>query len=215
MKKLLLASAVALFGLSNAQMTKGDWVISGNTGFGFNNITTTYKAAGESADGPKVNSISFTPSVGYFVIDKLAIGIDADLTSITTKYSEEDYTSKNTTSSFSIMPTATYYFVNSSKLVPYLGAGIGYASVKDKYSESYVGFSDSGETTTDGLSWKVKGGVTYMATQSLGINLGASYNQFSNKETVEGTEFTTNIKNFGVNVGLSYFIKAKAQKSDK
>ncbi|MEG0762171.1 MAG: porin family protein, partial [Chryseobacterium sp.] len=65
MKKLLLAGAVALFGLSNAQMTKGDWVISGNTGAGFNSMSTKYKAEGESEDGPKVSSFSVSPSVGY------------------------------------------------------------------------------------------------------------------------------------------------------
>lgn len=211
MKKLLLAGAVALFGLSNAQMTKGDWVISGNTGFGFNNVSTTVKAEGQSADGPKVSTFSLTPSVGYFVIDKLAVGIDLGLASATTKYEG----AKSTTTSFSVMPTATYYFTNDSKFVPFLGAGIGYASVKNKGEVNFMGLSSSDETTTDGLAWKVKGGVTYMATQSLGINLGVSYDQFSNKETYMGTDVKTHVKTFGVNVGFSYFIKAKAQKSDK
>lgn len=207
MKKLLLAGAVALFGLSNAQMIKGDWVISGNTGIGFNSINTKTKVAGESFDGTKVSTFSVTPSVGYFVIDKLAVGIDLGFTSITTK----DDGDKTTLSNFSVMPTATYYFANSSKLVPFLGAGIGYASNKTK--ETYTGGSD--EYTADGLAWKIKGGVTYMATQSLGINLGVSFDQFSNKETYLGTEFKNNVNTFGVNVGFSYFIKAKAQKSDK
>lgn len=207
MKKLLLAGVVALFGLSNAQMTKGDWVISGNTGIGFNSINTKTKVAGESFDGTKVSTFSVTPSVGYFVIDKLAVGIDLGFTSITTK----DDGDKTTLSNFSVMPTATYYFANSSKLVPFLGAGIGYASNKTK--ETYTGGSD--EYTADGLAWKIKGGVTYMATQSLGINLGVSFDQFSNKETYLGTEFKNNVNTFGVNVGFSYFIKAKAQKSDK
>ncbi|WP_294308977.1 OmpW family outer membrane protein [uncultured Chryseobacterium sp.] len=211
MKKLLLAGAVALFGLSNAQMTKGDWVISGNTGFGFNNVTTKVKAEGQSADGPKVSTFSLTPSVGYFVIDKLAVGIDLGLTSATTKYEG----TKSTTTSFSVMPTATYYFSNDSKFVPFLGAGIGYASVKNKGEVNFMGLSSSDETTTDGLAWRVKGGVTYMATQSLGINLGVSYDQFSNKETFMGTDVKTHVNTFGVNVGFSYFIKAKAQKSDK
>lgn len=211
MKKLLLAGAVALFGLSNAQMTKGDWVISGNTGFGFNNVTTKVKAEGQSADGPKVSTFSLTPSVGYFVIDKLAVGIDLGLTSATTKYEG----TKSTTTSFSVMPTATYYFTNDSKFVPFLGAGIGYASVKNKGEVNFMGLSSSDETTTDGLAWKVKGGVTYMATQSLGINLGVSYDQFSNKETYMGTDVKTKVNTFGVNVGFSYFIKAKSQKSDK
>ncbi|WP_312901131.1 OmpW family outer membrane protein [Chryseobacterium taichungense] len=211
MKKLLLAGAVALFGLSNAQMTKGDWVISGNTGFGFNNVNTTVKVGGQSADGPKVSTFSITPSVGYFVIDKLAVGIDLGLTSATTKYEG----AKATTTSFSVMPTATYYFANDSKFVPFLGAGIGYASVKNKGEINVMGLSTSDDNTTDGLAWKVKGGVTYMATQSLGINLGVSYDQFSNKETIMNTDVKTNVKTFGVNVGFSYFIKAKAQKSDK
>lgn len=211
MKKLLLAGAVALFGLSNAQMTKGDWVVSGNTGLGFNNVTTTVKVGSESVDGPKVNTFSISPSVGYFVIDKLAVGIELGYVNSTIKY--EGLKSK--TSNFSVMPTATYYFTNSSKLVPFLGAGIGYASVKNSGEADFMGMTTSDETTTDGLAWKVKGGVTYMATQSLGINLGVSYDQFSNKETYMNTDVKTNVKTFGVNVGFSYFIKSKAQKSDK
>lgn len=211
MKKLLLAGAVALFGLSNAQMTKGDWVISGDTGVGFNNVTTTIKVGDQSLEGPKVNTFSISPSVGYFVIDKLAVGIELGYINATTKYQGL----KSKTSSFSVMPTATYYFANSSKLVPFLGAGIGYASVKSSGQTNFMGMIASSETTTDGLAWKVKGGVTYMATQSLGINLGVSYDQFSNKETIMNTDVKTNVKTFGVNVGFSYFIKSKAQKSDK
>ncbi|KQR94547.1 hypothetical protein ASG01_01290 [Chryseobacterium sp. Leaf180] len=207
MKKLLAAGAIALFGLSNAQMTKGDWVISGNTGLGFNSVQTKYKAEGQSFEGAKISTFSVTPSVGYFVIDKLAVGIDLGFTSITTK-EEGD---KSTLSNFSVMPTATYYFANSSKLVPYLGAGIGYASITTK--ETFNNISQS--FTTDGLAWKVKGGVTYMATTSLGINLGVSYDQFANKETYFGTEVKTNVNTFGVNAGISYFIKGKSQKSDK
>ena len=212
--------AVALCGLSNAQMTKGDWVISGNTGMGFNNTTATVKVGGNSVDGPKENSFSIVPSVGYFVIDKLAVGIDLGYVNTTTKFQG----AKNTSSTFSVMPTATYYFTNSSEFVPFLGAGIGYASNKTKYSFYNSNINTEGvdpllrqdtETTTDGLAWKVKGGVTYMATQSLGVNLGISYDQFSNKETVMNTEVKTNIKTFGVNVGFSYFIKGKGQKSDK
>ncbi|WP_449397953.1 outer membrane protein [Chryseobacterium wanjuense] len=141
----------------------------------------------------------------------MAVGIELGYMSATTKYEGM----KSKTSTFAVMPTATYYFTNSSKLVPFLGAGIGYASVKNSGETSFMGMSASTENTTDGLAWKVKGGVTYMATQSLGINLGVSYDQFSNKETVMNTDVKTNVKTFGVNVGFSYFIKGKAQKSDK
>ncbi|WP_426278052.1 OmpW family outer membrane protein [Chryseobacterium sp. S-02] len=215
MKKLLLAGAVALFGLSNAQMTKGDWVISGNTGLGFNTQSSTAKANGESESGPKTSQFSITPSVGYFVMDGLAVGIDLGFDNQTTKFDGD----KVTFTKFSVMPTATYYFNTGSKFFPFVGAGIGYASAKTKYSYSGpIGdpllLSDV-DTTEDGLTWKAKAGVTYMATQSLGINLGLGFDQFYTKNTYYNTEVKTTKNNFGVNVGFSYFIKAKAQKGDK
>ncbi|MCJ8154008.1 porin family protein [Chryseobacterium sp. SSA4.19] len=216
MKKLLaVAGVVALFGFSNAQMTKGDWVISGNTGIGFNSMNTNTKVNGTKYDETKVSSFSVTPSVGYFVIDGLAVGIDLGFNSSTTKQNKN----KVTVSSFSVMPTATYYFQTGSKFIPFLGAGIGYSTNKVKYN-----FGDlivdpillaDAESTTDGLAWKAKGGITYMATQSLGINLGLGFDQFSNKETYSGIDYKTTRSNFGVSVGFSYFIKSKAEKSDK
>ncbi|MET3537843.1 OmpW family outer membrane protein [Chryseobacterium limigenitum] len=219
MKKLLLAGAVALFGLSNAQMTKGDWVISGSTGFSFNNTTQKQTVGSESADGPKVSTINFTPSVGYFVMDKLAVGIDLDLTSITTKFDVSDisYKSKSTLTNFSVMPTATYYFANGTKFVPYIGAGAGFATNKTKSSETLAGVTDSSDDTASGFTWKVKGGVNYMITQSFALNVGLSYNQFTSKQDIDGTsdQLKNKYNNFGVNAGFSYFIKSKPQKSDK
>lgn len=209
MKKLLLVAVVTTFGLSNAQMTKGDWVFSGNTGAGFNQVNTKFKAEGLSADGPKQSIFTFSPSVGYFVIDKLAIGLEANLLSNTTKYDGD----KESMTLFSILPNATYYFTNDSKVIPYLGAGIGYGSIKNK--STYAGSSITDEETTDGLAWKVKGGLTYMATQSLGINLGLSYDQFSNKETYDNIDYKTNVNTLGINIGFSYFLKSKQQKTDK
>ncbi|GEN74731.1 outer membrane beta-barrel protein [Chryseobacterium hagamense] len=214
MKKLLLAGAVALFGLSNAQMTKGDWVISGNTGLGFNTQSSKMKANGQSEDGPKISRFSVTPSVGYFVIDGLAVGIDLGFDSTTQKQDG----SKVTLSTFSVMPTATYYFNTGGKFFPFIGAGIGYGSTKTKYNIANAVYDPilfSGDATEDGLAWKAKGGVTYMATQSLGINLGLGFDQYYTKDTYYNTEVKTTRSNFGVNLGFSYFIKAKAQKSDK
>jgi outer membrane protein len=214
MKKLLLAGAVALFGLSNAQMTKGDWVISGNTGVGFNSVDTKTKVSGQTYNGAKVSTFSVTPSIGYFVIDGLAVGIDLGFSSTTTKQEGD----KVKISSFAIMPTATYYFQTGSKFVPFLGAGIGYSTNKLYYSfdnEIVDPLLFQSETKTDGLAWKVKGGVTYMATQSLGINVGIGFDQFRNKETYSGIDAKTTRNNFGVNLGFSYFMKGKNQKSDK
>lgn len=218
MKKLLFMSAIALCGLSNAQISKGNWVIGGNTGMGFNNSTTKIKSNGTSNDGPKISTFSVTPSLGYFVIDGLAVGIDLGYTN--TVYKELDM--KQTTSMFSVMPNATYYFQTGGKFFPFLGAGIGYGSSKTKYN--FNQFNDEGfpdplispntELKADGLAWKVKGGVTYMATESLGLNLGVSYEQFSSKKNYNNVNAKTIAKTFGVNLGVSFFLKCNKEVKD-
>lgn len=199
MKKLLLVGALALFASMNAQMEKGSWVIGGSTSLGFNNVTTKHSSGNNSSTEPSVSTITLTPSVGYFVQDKLAIGVDLGLMSMSQK--DGDY--KYTVSTFSVLPTATYYFKSATKLVPYLGVGVGYASTKE--TETYNGSSDS--YTVDGFAWKAKGGLIYLINPNVGVDLGVGYNQFTNKETVMGTDYKTTVGTFGVNAGFSFFFK--------
>lgn len=195
MKKVLLFGAVALFGTMSAQTEKGSWVIGGSTTLGFNNVSTKYSEGNQSYKDPKVSTFTITPSVGYFVVDKFAVGLDLGYTSITSK--DEDY--KVSVSTTSIIPTGTYYFRNASNLIPYLGAGVGYSSVKETEDrESY---------TVDGLSWKAKGGLIYLVNQNIGVDLGLGFNQFVNKETEDDYEYKTTISTFGVNVGFTIFLK--------
>jgi outer membrane protein len=199
MKKILLTFAICAFGIVNAQTEKGSWVIGGSTTIGFNNVSTKYKVEGQSSDGAKVSTFTFTPSVGYFVIDKLSVGLDLGYTTITTKYNEGNYNYKESLSTFSILPTATYYFKSDSKIMPYLGAGVGYGSTtsKEDNEENYK---------VDGLSWKAKGGIAYLITEKVAVDLGVSFNQFSNKESNYGYDIKTNVNTFGVAAGLSIFL---------
>lgn len=196
MKKNLLIGAFALLGFAaSAQTEKGSWVVGGSTSIGFNNVSTKVKSDNTTFDGPKVNTFTIAPSAGYFVIDKLSVGIDLAYTNATTKYDG----AKTTSNTFAILPTATYYFTDNSVIKPYLGAGIGYASNTEK--EEYRGKSN--KYTVDGFAWKVKGGFAYFFTPSIAADLGLSYSQFSNKDN----GVRTNVNTFGVGVGLSVFFK--------
>ena len=55
MKKLLIASAVALFGLSNAQIAKGTVYLSGSVG---------YSQEENNNDNSKLESFNVLPTVG-------------------------------------------------------------------------------------------------------------------------------------------------------
>ncbi|AQX85418.1 OmpW family outer membrane protein [Elizabethkingia bruuniana] len=196
MKKNLLIGAFALLGFAaSAQTEKGSWVVGGSTSIGFNNVSTKVKSDNTTFDGPKVNTFTIAPSAGYFVIDKLSVGLDLAYTNATTKYDG----AKTTSNTFAILPTATYYFTDNTVIKPYLGAGIGYASNTEK--EEYRGKSN--KYTADGFAWKVKGGFAYFFTPSIAADLGLSYSQFSNKDN----GVRTNVNTFGVGVGLSVFFK--------
>lgn len=187
MKKLFLAGALALFGAMNAQTTKGSWVVEGKTSLGFNNVSTKVKAGDIKADSPEVSTFTIAPSVGYFVMDNLSVGLDFSLTSITAKEDGE----KGTQTTVNILPNATYYFTTVSNLRPYLGAGVGYGSTTIE------------SKTTDGFAWGVKGGAVYLLNNTIGLNLGLGFNQFSSKEdNVKVTAST-----LGVNAGITVFLK--------
>ena len=201
MKKLFVISALALFGLANAQIEKGTWLIEGKTGLGFNNVSTQLKKGNESIDGPKVSTFSISPNVGYFVADNLAIGLELNYLSITTKSksyigyrlterSEEE--SKNT---LTLLPNLTYYFPTSTNLKPYIGAGIGFGSITEKDWE--------GKETASGFAWGAKGGAVYMLNNSIAFNLGLSYGQLS----LERNNITNKANTFGANAGISIFLK--------
>ncbi len=203
MKKLMLVGTVALFGAMNAQMEKGSWIVSGKTGIDFNSSTSKYTAEGNSIDGPKVSTFTITPSVGYFVISNLAIGVDLGFNSTKTTFKNStlgvDYTDE--TSTFTVLPNATYYFPTASKVRPYLGAGVGYGSL--------TGYNEITDTddTTGGLLWGVKGGLVYLVNSNIGLDLGAGYNSFTVKQTEQNVELKTVANTFGVSAGVSIFFK--------
>lgn len=92
MKKLFLVGALALFGAINAQTEKGSWVVAGSTTLGFNSIKSEVKYDGVTEDGPTLSTFTLTPSVGYFVMDNIAVGLDLGYTSI--KQTEEEIIGK-------------------------------------------------------------------------------------------------------------------------
>lgn len=85
MNKFILLSALISFSFISAQTEKGTFVISGQTGIGFTSTTVKYESAGQTSDGPKISSFNITPSVGYFIINNLAISLDIDYKTTTTK----------------------------------------------------------------------------------------------------------------------------------
>ena len=206
MKKLFLVGALALFAAVNAQTEKGSWVIGGSTTLGFNSATSTYKYNGESEDGPKVSTVTVTPSVAYFVANNIAVGVDLGISSISQKEEGNNNSDKTTTTTISVMPTGTYYFKSASNILPYLGVGVGYASSKVKNTYTFGNQSGTDEEKVDGFAYKAKGGVVFLLNQSVGIDLGVSYMGINGKLD-SNNDVKVNTGTVGVNAGVSVFFK--------
>ncbi len=197
MKKILLVAGLALFGTASAQMEKGSWVVGGSTAIGFNNLSAKVKVENTTEETPSVNIFTLTPSVGYFATDNLAVGLDAGFANAGVS---EDGT-KISVNLFTLMPTGTYYFKSGNNIVPYLGAGIGYATASVN-----VKFDSTTETeSVDGFAWKAKGGFVYLLNQNVGIDLGVGYTNVTHNNSAE--DLKVGINSFGVNAGVSVFLK--------
>ncbi|RVT73128.1 porin family protein [Flavobacterium sufflavum] len=216
MKKIFLTISLAFFGIISAQTEKGSFIISGQTNLGFTSNTTKYKSDRQTTDGPKTNTFSISPSVGYFIVNNLALGLAFDYKSTITKQQIEifdpnntgGYTTgniKETQTTLSIVPNATYFF-SKGKTRPYFGAGLGLANTK--YKSNYTSDSSSGdqfsysENKNTGLVWTANGGLLFLITPAVSIDLGLGYANYSFKDN----GLKTNSSAFGANAGISVFL---------
>ncbi|WP_299336185.1 OmpW family outer membrane protein [uncultured Psychroserpens sp.] len=185
MKKLLLMAAVAVFGFTNVNaqdenttggFAKDDVYVSGTVGFSNTKVADV-----------KSNEFTFSPAVGYFISDNIAL--EANLL----VGSGEDF-DEDKTSTFGAGLGATYFFTPSSQFSFTVGAGVAYASSK---------FEPNGgeESKVNSFGVAVSPGLNYFVSDcfALRASVGAlSYT--SAKPDFDGAEATNT---FGLNLDLS------------
>lgn len=123
-KKRLLS--IILFTLSlNAfsQLNKGGWLIGGNGTF-------SYSRANHYNQAIKYTSFTFSPTGGYFILNRLAGGLRTDLGSETRRYGNI-YKTRNIF--LSAGPFFRYYFLSSEQKIN-LFAEAGYGFSYGKYT---------------------------------------------------------------------------------
>ena len=188
MKKVLL-SAVALlaFGFANAQeeskgnggFSKGDVFLSGGIGFG-----------STKQGDVKQNDIAFSPAVGFFVTEEIALG--ARLTVESGKFDNGMAESKS--SAFGGEVFGRYYFTPASQFSVFGELAAGFGSDK---TEDFLG----NETKYNGFGINAGVGVSYFLSNNFAIEAGwAGLGYNSRKADVSGADA---VNSFGLNVDLS------------
>ncbi|ROI05589.1 MULTISPECIES: outer membrane beta-barrel protein [unclassified Chryseobacterium] len=115
MKKIVLMGAVALFGLSNAQIAKGTSYLSGQAGY-YHNEKNEFETK------RKDDVIRILPTAGYFVNTNLAVGLGVGYKSAVTKYKvgNADISNlleiKDSDNAFVVAPFVRKYWTLSDKL---------------------------------------------------------------------------------------------------
>lgn len=172
MKKIILSvAAVFAFGFANAQeevkeakafgFAKGNIILEGNLSFGINTDENP-------AEEVKTSEFNFNPKAGYFLTDKIALGVEVmvgsgkeettDLVAITTE--------EETMSSFGAGVFARYYFLDlGQRFKTYAEAGLGFGSTK------WEANSVETQKNTD-INFGIDLGMNYFVTEKMAINFG-------------------------------------------
>ncbi|KPE50731.1 outer membrane beta-barrel protein [Chryseobacterium indologenes] len=183
MKKILLAGAVALFGLSNAQIAKGTAYLSGQV---------TYAQEEDNNFDTKVENFRIVPTAGYFVGTNLAVGLGVGYKSDKgTKTSTQTFGNTTvvtevteTKPAFVVAPFVRKYWTLADKLYIFgqLEVPMEFGNVKNETSSVATTTTGSG-TTTATQSSSNKANYT-----TIGVNVKPGLDYFLNKNwTIEAT----------------------------
>lgn len=179
MKKLFLAAAIGLFGLSNAQIQKGNYMVGGElaaANFGLN-------------DGGGYN-VAITPQAAYFVEDNWAVGPYVRL-------GFSGASGSPTTFNYGVGALSRYYLSPGEQGVDSLlkhgrffvegNAGIGGTTISD------------GGASANGLDLGIGPGYTYFVTKNIGLDASVKFNGnlgFGNRGTTSSIDFRLGLNIF-------------------
>ncbi|ERJ60844.1 outer membrane beta-barrel protein [Sphingobacterium paucimobilis] len=193
MKKFLL-TLTAVAGLTVASQAqefgfeKGNFIVEGNLGF------TNKDVKGEKI---KNTTFNFNPQVGYFVTDKIAVGVFAKVGTTNKDQYAEDKDIQNKTNTFDIGAFGRYYFLEvGSRFKTYTELAVGYESDNSKTVTAGTSVKDP---KVSGFGANAGIGATFFLTDKIAVNYKfADVIGFKNsKVDVDGAKATNT---FGVNV---------------
>jgi Outer membrane protein beta-barrel domain len=196
-KYIFLISLFCFF--TNAQTEKGNFVISGNVGLNYTNIKTT----ADNMNDNNVNSFSIGPSVSYFVVNNLYLGVIGSYGS-NSQSSNNNLTIEGT--SFLIGPQAGYLFKTKGRAKPFIAGSYGYASSTRTFETIIYDPIISDRNTTDTFSgryFSFSTGVALFINKQVSFNLGAELSAVTLNKNSNSSQ---NYGNSGIGLGFGFSI---------
>lgn len=187
--KLLLVAILLFTSLTNAQITKGNWMIGGDASFSYSKYESKNDASspssGSTLNVSQIGSyyILLEPNLGYFVYNKFCIGTKIYFAG----GFSEGYKFEASNGNFSVGPYARYYFLKEEKQLNLF------------IEPSYYYFTN--KSLGNATGYGIKAGTVIFFNSSIGFETALSYVRRSNEQN--------NYKEFFLGFGLQIHLEKK------
>lgn len=195
MKKLTTALFAILFSFSaKSQLSKGIWLTGGSGSF--YSYNQQYVSTTNTTDA-KYTSIEFSASVGYFLIDKLAIGLRPDFSYFKGKINNQGEVAGTT--KYAIGPFTRYYFLKSEKQFNLL-ADLSY---QVGFTKEPIGTKSTGNFN----NLTLLAGTEVFFNTSVGVEILLGYSKTHETLNQPSFKYTDNRNGFLVSVGFQIHLE--------
>lgn len=164
MNRVTFIALLSLFSItSKSQIARGNWLVGGNA-----NLSSSKQNLINSTDKNSSIMFSILPTIGYFIVDKFAFGINPGASFTQSKNNN----TKSNVTSYRIGPFAKYYFLETDNMANlFLQGSFGYGINR---------FNNFGNTATNKyVSYLISGGPVIYFNTSVGLefSLGWKYDK--------------------------------------
>jgi len=175
---------------SMSQITKGNWLIGGNASASFQ------KSRGQSTIVADVNTLDIQSNVGYFVMDKLAVGVIVNSQLNYTKYPQSDGSiNKDWRNSMGVGPFVRYYFLNTESRVNIFSAA------NFQYTFNWDKASFTSAHSYNASFYEISGGAVIFLNTSVGAEVSVGYNKRSY------SDFDSKLENIVLRIGFQIHLE--------
>lgn len=222
MRKLLVASAITFMGLTSTTFAMDlEQYVSAKAVL--NHTNNKFELLGESAkENKNVGGFRLAYGAAFPVGDnkirtELEYGYNGKV-----KFSDSDTVYRNTftlsseTKSQSLMANVYFDFNTGTEFTPYIGAGIGYARLKNTISGDISGdaikqltgnnhYSNSISKSSNNFAWNIGAGVSYAVNRDVDIDLSYRFADYGSvKHTYEDESFKVKQRGNEFNLGVRF-----------
>lgn len=208
--------SVILFSTAHAQLNKGQWLVGGNVNFSASHSSSNSQGLSSTA---KSTTLQASPGAGYFVMNKLAVGLRPGVSINNSNYkysftssgslSLQSSTSISKSTALDVSPFVRYYFLPQKNKVNLLGElSYTYAHTKTHQELNQVMIIDGqpqansnvAETKLNGSLYSLFAGPSIFISPKVGLELLAGYTYAKYKGS------STGVNNFGLSAGFQIYL---------